>query len=41
MTLPITQTTDTLFNSFNTFTLMAIPFFVFAANINKGRSSKR
>ena len=32
-TLPLTQTTDTLFNSLNTFTLMAIPFFVFAANI--------
>ena len=32
-TLPLTQTTDTLFNSLNTFTLMAIPFFVYAANI--------
>ena len=32
-TLPLTQTTDTLFNSLNTFTLMAIPVFVYAANI--------
>ncbi len=32
-TLPLTQITDTLFNSLNTFTLMAIPFFVYAANI--------
>ncbi len=32
-TIPLTQIPDTLFNSLNTFTLMAIPFFVFAANI--------
>ncbi len=41
-TLPLTQTTDTLFNSLNTFTLMAIPFFVYAANImSYGGISKR
>ncbi len=32
-TIPLTQVPDTLFNALNTFTLMAIPFFILAANI--------
>ncbi|MGI8865592.1 MAG: TRAP transporter large permease subunit, partial [Rubrobacteraceae bacterium] len=32
-TIPLTQVPETLFNALNTFPLMAIPFFVLAANI--------
>ncbi len=32
-TIPLTQVPDSLFNALNTFTLTAIPFFVFAANL--------
>lgn len=31
--IPLTQIPDTLFNALNTFTLMAIPFFILAANL--------
>ncbi|MQA25057.1 MAG: TRAP transporter large permease subunit, partial [Micromonosporaceae bacterium] len=41
-TLPLTQIPERLFNSLNTFPLMAIPFFVLAANIMaRGGISKR
>src|SRR5918997_6882224 len=40
--LPLTQVSDTLFNSLNSFPLMAIPFFVLAANImTRGGISRR
>ena len=41
-TIPLTQVPERLFNSLNTFPLMAIPFFVLAANImSRGGISKR
>lgn len=41
-TTPLTQVPERLFNSLNTFPLMAIPFFVLAANImSRGGISKR
>ncbi len=41
-TIPLTQVPDRLFNALNTFPLMAIPFFVLAANImSRGGISKR
>lgn len=41
-TIPLTQVPERLFNSLNTFPLMAIPFFVLAANImSQGGISKR
>jgi len=41
-TTPMTQVPERLFNSLNTFPLMAIPFFVLAANImSRGGISKR
>lgn len=41
-TIPLTQIPERLFNSLNTFPLMAIPFFVLAANImSQGGISKR
>lgn len=41
-TLPLTQVGDTLFNALNSFPLMAIPFFVLAANImTRGGISRR
>lgn len=41
-TLPLTQVTDTLFNALNSFTLMAIPFFILAANLmTRGGLSQR
>ena len=41
-TIPLTQIPERLFNSLNTFPLMAIPFFVLAANImSRGGISKR
>lgn len=41
-TVPLTQVPERLFNSLNSFPLMAIPFFVLAANImSKGGISKR
>jgi len=41
-TIPLTQIPDYLFNALNTFPLMAIPFFIFAANImSQGGISKR
>jgi len=41
-TIPLTQAPETLFNSLNNFPLMAIPFFVLAANImSRGGISSR
>jgi C4-dicarboxylate transporter DctM subunit len=41
-TIPLTQVPETLFNALNTFPLMAIPFFVLAANImSRGGISQR
>ena len=41
-TIPLTQVPERLFNSLNTFPLMAIPFFVLAANVmSRGGISKR
>ena len=41
-TIPLTQVPERLFNALNTFPLMAIPFFVLAANImSRGGISKR
>ena len=41
-TIPLTQVPERLFNSLNTFPLMAIPFFVLAANLmSRGGISKR
>lgn len=41
-TIPLTQVPERLFNALNTFPLMAIPFFVFGANImSRGGISKR
>ncbi len=41
-TLPLTQVPDTLFNALNNFPLMAVPFFVLAANImSQGGISQR
>jgi C4-dicarboxylate transporter DctM subunit len=41
-TIPLTQIPDYLFNALNTFPLMAIPFFIFAANImSQGGISRR
>lgn len=41
-TVPLTQVPERLFNALNTFPLMAIPFFVLAANImSRGGISKR
>jgi len=41
-TIPLTQIPERLFNSLNTFPLMAIPFFVLAANImSRGGISRR
>lgn len=41
-TLPLTQVPDTLFNALNNFPLMAVPFFVLAANImSQGGISRR
>jgi C4-dicarboxylate transporter DctM subunit len=41
-TIPLTQPSDTLFNALNNFPLMAVPFFVLAANImSQGGISKR
>ncbi|MDQ3386756.1 MAG: TRAP transporter large permease [Actinomycetota bacterium] len=41
-TIPLTQVPETLFNALNTFPLMAIPFFVLAANImSQGGISRR
>ncbi|MGH3738867.1 MAG: TRAP transporter large permease [Micromonosporaceae bacterium] len=41
-TIPLTQVPERLFNSLNSFPLMAIPFFVLAANImSRGGISKR
>jgi C4-dicarboxylate transporter DctM subunit len=41
-TLPLTQVPDTLFNALNSFPLMAVPFFVLAANImSQGGISRR
>lgn len=41
-TIPMTQVPETLFNALNTFPLMAIPFFVLAANIMaRGGISRR
>lgn len=41
-TLPLTQVPDTLFNALNNFPLMAVPFFVLAANImSRGGISQR
>jgi C4-dicarboxylate transporter DctM subunit len=40
--IPLTQVPDQLFNALNTFPLMAIPFFIFAANImSQGGISRR
>ncbi len=40
--IPLTQVPDTLFNALNTFPLMAIPFFILAANImSQGGISRR
>lgn len=40
--IPLTQAPDTLFNALNTFPLMAIPFFILAANImSQGGISQR
>jgi C4-dicarboxylate transporter DctM subunit len=41
-TIPLEQVPDTLFNALNTFPLMAIPFFILAANImSQGGISRR
>jgi C4-dicarboxylate transporter DctM subunit len=41
-TIPLTQVPERLFNSLNTFPLMAIPFFILAANImSRGGISRR
>jgi C4-dicarboxylate transporter DctM subunit len=41
-TIPLTQPSETLYNALNTFPLMAIPFFVLAANImSRGGISRR
>ena len=41
-TLPLTQVPETLFNALNSFPLMAVPFFVLAANImSQGGISRR
>jgi C4-dicarboxylate transporter DctM subunit len=41
-TIPLTQVPERLFNSLNTFPLMAIPFFVLAASImSRGGISRR
>ena len=41
-TIPLTQVPDTLFNALNNFPLMAVPFFVLAANImSQGGISRR
>jgi C4-dicarboxylate transporter DctM subunit len=41
-TIPLTQIPETLFNALNTFPLMAIPFFVLAANLmSRGGISER
>ncbi len=41
-TIPLTQVPDTLFNALNSFPLMAVPFFVLAANImSQGGISRR
>lgn len=41
-TIPLSQPSDTLFNALNNFPLMAVPFFVLAANImSQGGISKR
>ena len=41
-TIPLTQVPERLFNALNTFPLMAIPFFVLAANImSRGGISQR